>query len=75
MFPFDYIDPVYFLIAFCIGLLFSYVTSTANKIVIKYPTPENSGKITYKDDAGLCYKYKVVEEQCPFKAKQIPIQI
>lgn len=75
MFPFDYIDPVYFLLAFSIGLLFTYLTAHTDKIVIKYPTVKNAGKITYKDDAGTCYKYKVIEQQCPANVKQIPIQI
>ena len=76
MFPFDYIDPVVFLIAFSIGLLYAYISAPEPTVVVKYPTPENAGKITYRDDADVCYRYKVVETTCPVKdmIKQIPIQ-
>ena len=78
MFPFEYIDPIYFLIAFSIGLLFTYLTAPKPTIVIKYPTPENAGKITYRDDADVCYKYKVLETACPIDSssiKKMPVQI
>ena len=77
MFPFEYIDPFYFLIALAVGLLYTYVTSPKPEIVIKYPSPDNAGKITYVDDAGVCYKYKVVPTSCPYEKTQIksvPIQ-
>jgi hypothetical protein len=61
----DYIDPVAFFVALAIGLLFTYVYSPPKKIIIKWPTPENSGKIIYKDNADLCYKYKANEIPCP----------
>lgn len=61
----DYIDPVAFFIALAIGLFFTYIYSPPKKIIIKWPTPENSGKIIYKDNADLCYKYKANEILCP----------
>ena len=76
MFPFDYIDPFYFLMALCVGLLYTYVSSPAPRIVVKYPTPFNAGKITYVDDAGVCYRYKVEPSKCPSdpqKIKKMPI--
>lgn len=71
MFPFDYIDPFYFLIAFCVGLLYTYVSAPKPQIVVKYPTPFNAGKITYVDDAGVCYRYKVTPKQCPIDTQRI----
>ena len=71
MFPFDYVDPFYFLMALCVGLLYTYVSSAPQRVVIKYPTPFNAGKITYVDDAGVCYKYKVKETKCPKDPKKI----
>ena len=65
MFPLDYIDPYVFTVALCIGLLFVYTTTPAPEIIIKYPTPHNAGKITYVDEAGVCYKYKVTDAACP----------
>ena len=71
MFPFDYIDPFYFLIALCVGLLYTYVSTPEPHSVIKYPTPFNADDITYVDDAGVCYKYKVVPKECPTDPQKI----
>ena len=72
----DFIDPFYFLMALCVGLLYTYVTTPPPEVVIKYPTPHNAGKITYVDDAGVCYRYKVLSTSCPsdsLKIKKMPI--
>lgn len=74
---FQYIDPFYFIVAFSIGVFISYVLAPPPQIVIQYPTPENAGKITYQDDAGVCYKYRKVNVQCPSdpsKVKPLNIQ-
>lgn len=71
MFPFDYIDPFYFLVSLCVGLLYTYLSAPVPQVVIKYPTPYNAGKITYVDDAGVCYRYKVEAKQCPSNIKNI----
>ena len=39
-----------FIISFCIGILLVYLLTPIPKIIIRYPTPENAGKIIYKDD-------------------------
>lgn len=73
----DYIDPLVFLIALCVGLFYTYLATPSPTIVIKYPTPDNAGKITYVDDAGVCYKYHVKEVNCPTdksKIKVVPVQ-
>ncbi len=62
---FKYIDPLIFLIALGIGMFFTYIFTPAPKIVVKYPTPYNAGKITYVDDAGVCYKYRTRSVNCP----------
>lgn len=74
---FEYIDPFVFLLALCVGLFYTYISAPAPKVVIKYPTPYNAGKVTYLDDAGVCYRYKIKEVACPIdktKIKQVPIQ-
>ena len=74
---FQYIEPLYFLIAFGIGIFISYILAPEPQIVIQYPTPENAGKIIYQDDAGVCYKYRKVDVQCPkdkSKVKKLPLQ-
>ena len=76
MFPFDVIDPFYFVLALCVGLLYTYVSTPQPEIVFKYPTPDNASNTTYVDDAGVCYRYKVNKTMCPAdknKIKNIPI--
>jgi uncharacterized membrane protein YgcG len=60
-----HIIPFYFFIALFIGLFIAYVSTPVPDIIIKYPTPNNAGKIVYKDDSNVCYKYKVDEVTCP----------
>lgn len=67
----DYIDPLAFFIALSIGLFFTYIYSPPKKIIIKWPTPENAGKLVYKDHADSCYKYKADEIPCPDDKSQI----
>ena len=71
MFLLEFIDPFYFFTALCVGLLYTYYTAPPPRVVIKYPTPHNAGKITYVDDAGVCYKYKVQESKCPADSQEI----
>ena len=72
MFKFtDYINVTSFFIAFSIGIFLTYIYSPPKKIVIKWPTPENAGKIIYKDHADTCYKYKANEIPCPDDKSQI----
>ena len=77
MLLFESIKPLYFMVAFGIGMFLSYVFAPEPKIIIQYPTKDNAGKITYQDDAGVCYKYRAVHTECPAdksKIKKIPIQ-
>lgn len=57
------IDPLYFLIAFCIGLLYTYVNPLKVDIITKYPTPFND--LIYTDDSGVYYKFRLLETPCP----------
>ena len=66
-----YIIPLYFFISFCVGMLIVYSMTPKPKIIIKYPTPQNAGKIIYKDKSGVCYKYLAKEVKCPRNTKQI----
>lgn len=71
MFPLDYIDPLYFLIALCVGLLYTYVTAPQPQVVIKYPTPFNASKVTYIDQNNVCYKYQIKKVPCPSDQSKI----
>lgn len=61
----NFIDPNAFFISLAIGLLIFYVLAPQKKIVIKYPNPENAGKIVYKDESDNCFKFNAEEVKCP----------
>jgi len=53
------IIPFYVILGMFVGMFIMYVFfSNTTNIVLKEPTLENCGKITYLDDSGVCYKYK-----------------
>jgi hypothetical protein len=60
-----YIDLKYFFAALVVGLFITYISTPPPDVVIKYPTPDNAGKVTYKDAADVCYKYKSKVVKCP----------
>jgi hypothetical protein len=68
---FKYIDAFYFILSFGFGIFLSYMFAPDPEIIIQYPTPENAGKITYQDDAGVCYRYKAIPTQCPSDKSKI----
>jgi hypothetical protein len=47
-----------------VGIIAILCIKSEKKIVYKYPTPESSGKDTYKDKNGVCYKYSSKEVNC-----------
>jgi hypothetical protein len=71
---FDKIRLVYFIAAFAIGLLATYLTTTKPEIIVKFPSPYNTGKVIYKDKANNCYKYSASKEQCPVDSSMIKKQ-
>lgn len=54
-----------FWIALGVGILIAYLWAPQPRVIYKYPTPENAGKVTYVDKAGVCYKYRAREVDCP----------
>lgn len=66
-----YIELKYFLIAFFVGMLITYITVPAPEVVYKYPTPDNVGKVLYRDSADVCYVYEAEEVECPSDKKII----
>lgn len=53
-----------FLVGVFIGFVGIYLMKPSDKTVLKYPTPENVNNITYRDQNGICYSYKVDEVDC-----------
>lgn len=66
-----YINLKWFILSFALGLFLVYCTAAKPTVVIKYPTPENSDEIIFKDDVDNCYKFNTKEVICP-KGKKIP---
>ena len=68
---FENIIPIYFIISFAIGIFFTYILTGKPTVIIKYPTPYNSGKLIYKDKAKNCYKYSYDIIKCPLNKTKI----
>jgi hypothetical protein len=64
-------DPLAFIISLFIGIFIVYSITPPPKIIVKYPTPENSGRITYKDEAHNCFKVLSKETDCPSDTSKI----
>ena len=60
-----FINPLVFIITFIIGVGVVYILQPDSIKVIKFPNPENAGKLTYQDENNNCYKYKATEVKCP----------
>jgi len=59
-----------FVLFFSLGLLYVYIFTPQKKVIIKYPTPYNSGKFVYKDPTdNSCYIYESKEVPCTQNAK------
>ena len=72
----SYIDVKWFLVSLALGLFIVYCTAAKPTIIIKYPTPENSDELVFKDDADNCYKFNTKEVSCPknINVPDVPIQ-
>ena len=66
-----FFEPIVFILSLCIGIFVVYSITPPPKIIIKYPTPENSGRVIYKDEAHNCFKILSSEVDCPNDKNQI----
>ena len=63
----NYLNLPAFFISLFVGFLIAYSIMPQPKIIIKYPTPDNAGKVVYMDNKGVCYKYTSKEVKCKSK--------
>lgn len=67
-----------FLLSFAVGILYIYMMHPAPKIVLKFPSPFNAGKVIYKDKAEECFVFDAEKVECPKDTSQVrkqPVQL
>ena len=62
---FKHLNPHAFVISFCIGILIVYLKPIPKRVVYKHPTPQNAGKVIYRDESDGCFIYNAKEVKCP----------
>ena len=72
------ISPFYFLVSLAIGMFLVYITTPPPEVIIEYPTPDNVGKVIYKDSSNSvrdgedgCYTYIAKQVSCPTNEEDI----
>lgn len=66
------IDPLVFLLSLTIGVLAMNYVEPMTKVVIRHPTPANFSDL-YKDSAGNCWTYDMIQVSCSGDTESIPI--
>jgi hypothetical protein len=51
--------------AFAVGLLLTFLMQPKPKVVIKFPSPYNAGRVVYRDAENTCFKYRADKVACP----------
>ena len=67
------LDPVALLAGFAIGLIVLYTAMPAPRVVVKFPSPMNAGKVTYSEPGG-CFTYDALDVPCPSDASAVKDQ-
>lgn len=60
------------------GFILLKVYSQQKPIYFKWPSPDNAGKVKYKDKNGICYEYNSTAVDCAAnkdKVKPYPLQV
>jgi hypothetical protein len=74
---FKHLNPIAFILSFCIGIIIVCTKQPPRRIVYRHPTPFNAGKEIYRDNSSDCFKYKAIEVDCnksdPKKIKSHPV--
>ena len=63
-----YIDLRIFLVSLAVGLFYIYISDDYKKVIILYPTPDNTKQYQYRDKTNTCFSYDLKEVKCPSDA-------
>ena len=67
-----------FILSLCVGVFFVYLTIPNPDVILVYPNPDNTEKLLFKDDAGVCHKFIPREVKCPAdlsKIRKYPVSL
>lgn len=60
-------------VSFALGILYTYLVTPAPKVIIKFPSPYNAGRVVYRDGADTCFMFKSDPVDCEEGAVQQPL--
>ena len=66
-----FINVPIFITSLAIGIFLAYITMPPTQVIYVYPNPENEHKISFKDKADNCFRFKSTEVNCPDDASKI----
>ena len=66
-----FINVPLFLVSLAIGLFVVYISMPPTQIIYVYPNPDNEQKISFKDKADNCFRFKSEEVTCPADVSKI----
>ena len=66
-----FINVPLFLVSLAIGLFVVYISMPPTQVIYVYPNPDNEKKISFKDKADNCFRFKSKEVSCPTDVSKI----
>ncbi len=63
----------YLILGAFIGFMVSYITSPKPEVIVKEPTLDNAGKVTYLDEKNMCYRYRPERVTCQSGRMPTPV--
>jgi hypothetical protein len=72
-----FINVPVFIVSLALGIFFVYITTSAKRTIIVYPTHENANLLQYRDATQNCFSVIEKEVSCPSdpsKISKIPAQ-
>jgi hypothetical protein len=70
-----YVNLWVFLATLVLGLIVVWFNTPAPQVIMKYPTPDNTDSVIYRDEAGVCYRYRAIPVPCNSGSPPISIPL